>query len=92
MLKWLVAFLVGCICLSDSEARPIIRVLEDNGEVVSAGKCTMANTVFDCVQVTYEGNLYSVLGTIKGDEFFALYVMKQVGEEWLMVWNWRADV
>ena len=91
MLKWLLALMVGCTTLT-TEARPIIRILEDKGEVVGAGTCTMANTAFDCVQVKYEGNLYSVLGTIKGDEFFALYVMKQVGEEWLMVWNWRADI
>lgn len=92
MLKVLVAFLVSCMFLSECHARPIIKVLEDNGEVVGAGTCTMANTQFDCVQVTYEGNLYSVLGTIKGDDFHALFVAKKVGEEWMMVWSWRADV
>ena len=91
MLKKFLLSMVACLCLT-ANARPIIRELEDKGEVVGAGQCTMANTQFDCVQVSYEGNLYAVLGTIKGDEFFALYVMKQVKEEWLMVWSWKSDV
>lgn len=91
MLKWLVALLVGLLCLSECHARPIIRELEDKGEVVGAGTCTMVNTKFDCVQVAYEGNLYTVLGTIKGDDFHALYVAKKVGDEWLLVWSWRGE-
>ena len=92
MSKWLIALMVGLLCLNECHARPIIRELEDKGEVVGAGTYTMADARFDCVQMTYEGKLYSVLGTIKGDEFFALYVVKRVGEEWLMVWSWKADV
>ncbi len=91
MFKKLLLLMALCFTQT-ADARPIIRELEDKGEVVGAGTCTMADARFDCVQVTYEGNLYSVLGTIKGDEFFALYVMKQVKEEWLMVWSWKADV
>ena len=90
-LKVLIASMVLCMTQT-ADARPIIRELEDKGEVVGAGTCQMANTAFDCVQVTYEGNLYSVLGTIKGDEFFALYVAKRVGEEWMLVWTWKGDV
>jgi len=89
MLKWLIALMVGFLCLTECHSRELIKELEDNGEVVGAGRCQMANTAFDCVQVTYEGNLYSVLGTIKGDEFFALYVVKKIGDDWHIVWSWR---
>ena len=92
MWKKLIAFAVLCLTLTQVDARPIIRILEDEAEVVGAGTCTMANTKFDCVQVTYEGNLYSVLGTIKGDDFHALFVAKKVGEEWMIVWSWKGDV
>lgn len=91
MWKKLIAFAVLCLTLTHVEARPLIRILEDEAEVVGAGTCTMANTKFDCVQVTYEGNLYSVLGTIKGDDFHALFVAKKVGEEWMIVWSWKGD-
>lgn len=91
MWKKLIAFAVLCLTLTQVDARPIIRILEDEAEVVGAGTCTMANTKFDCVQVTYEGNLYSVLGTIKGDDFHALFVAKKVGEEWMIVWSWKGD-
>ncbi len=92
MLKELIVSMAVCMTPMQADARHIIKVLEDNGEVVGAGTCTMANTQFDCVMVQYEGNLYSVMGTIKGDDFFALFVAKRVGEEWVLVWSWRADV
>ena len=87
-LKALIVSMVLCMTQT-ANSRELIKELEDGGEVVGAGTCQMANTAFDCVQVTYEGNLYSVLGTIKGDEFFALYVVKKIGDDWHIVWSWR---
>ncbi len=91
MLKKLIASTVLCLTLTQVDARPIIRILEDEAEVVGAGTCTMANTKFDCVMLTHGGNEYSVLGTIRGDTFHALFVAKKVGEEWLIVWSWKGE-
>ena len=91
MLKWLIVSMVVCLTPMKADARPIIKLLEDHGEVVGSGTCTMAKTRFDCVQVAYEGNLYSVLGTINGDDFHALYVAKKIGEEWMLVWSWKGE-
>ena len=91
MWKKLIAFAVLCLTLTHVEARPLIRILEDEAEVVGAGSCKMANMSFDCVVLTHEGNQYTVLGTIRGDDFHALYIAKKVGEEWMIVWSWKGD-
>lgn len=71
--------------------RELIRVLEDESEVVGAGTCSVNSVQFDCVKVQHEGNLYTVLGTIKGDQFFAQYILKLIGDDWHVVWTFKGS-
>lgn len=69
--------------------RELIHVLEDEAEVVGAGTCVVNSTQFDCVKVQHEGNLYTVIGTISGDSFFAQYILKLIGDDWHVVWSFK---
>lgn len=71
--------------------RELIRVLEDEAEVVSAGACSVNSIQFDCVRVQHEGNLYTVIGNIKGDSFFAQYILKLIGDDWHVVWTFKGS-
>ncbi len=90
MSKWLIALMVGCLSLT-AHPRELIRVLEDEAEVIGAGTCKVQEVPFDCVRLQHGGNTYTVLGTIKGDEFFAQYILKLYGDEWQVVWSFKGS-
>lgn len=70
--------------------RELIHVLEDEAEVVGAGTCVANDMQFDCVRLQHDGNMYTVLGHIKGDEFHPKYVLKLIGDDWHVVWAFKS--
>lgn len=81
---------VALIAVSQmATGRELIRVLEDEAEVVGAGTCVANDMQFDCVRLQHDGNMYTVLGHIKGDEFHPKYVLKLIGDDWHVVWSFK---
>ena len=74
-----------------ANSRELIRELEDEADVVGTGTCDVGEKL-PCVKLTHKGNTYMVIGKISGDDFFALYIVQQVGDEWKLVWSWKGSV
>lgn len=88
-IKWYLGLILVLIAMSVQATHPNELA---QGEQKAVTRCTVNQENLICVIVQYNNETYSIAGFVKGDEFYARYVGKQIKGTWVIVWSYDGGV
>lgn len=87
--KWYLGLILVLIVMSAQAVHPDELA---QGEQKAVTRCTVNQENLVCVIVQYKNETYSIAGFLKGEDFYARYVGKQMSGKWVIVWSYGGGI